>query len=173
MAQVNPGPASSITGNTVAVLTPIYSNVSSASQGNNALRLLAAAKSIPVAGGIGDIAVLPIINSVSFIVTAVYFTNAVGGTAAALTVSLNGGPGVTGTSIVASAALTALTGPTKYVSSTVAESANTSIQIATMGTSGGASNYLYLNSTVVSAAATAVDLFVYGYDISNTLNAAT
>lgn len=173
MAQINPGPASSTTGNTVNVLSPISSNVSSTSQGANAFRLLAVQKNIPVAAGVGDIAVVPIINSVSFIVSAVYFTNAVGGTAAALTVSLNGGPGVTGTSIVASAALTALTGITKYVSSTVAESANTSVQTATMGTSGAASNYLYLNSTVVSAAATAIDMFVYGYDISNVVNAST
>lgn len=166
MPSVNPGPAVTSTVGSEAVLTPLNSTTSSIPQGSNALRLLAVARAIPIAAGTGDIAQLPMINTTSFIVSAVYFTNAVGGTAAALTVSLNGGPGVTGTSFVASAALTNLTGITKYVSSTVAESANTSAQTATMGTSGAASNYLYLNSTQVSAAATSCDLFVYGYDIS-------
>lgn len=166
MAFVNPGPASATTGNTVGLSAAVHTNVSTVNPGSNTIRLLAVGRSIPIAAGTGDIAVIPMLNTTSFILTAVYFTNAVGGTAAALTVSLNGGPAVTGQSFVASAALTNLTGTTKYVSSTLATSANTSVQAATMGASGGASNFLYLNSTVVSAAATTMDLFVFGYDIS-------
>jgi hypothetical protein len=169
MASINPGPAQTQTANTEAVLANNRTTVSSAAWASNTLRLLAVAKAIPITAT-GDIAVVPIINSTSFIVSAVYFTNPVGGSAAALTVSLNGGPGVTGTSVVASAALTGLTASTKFVSSTVAPTAaGNSMQTATMGTSGGASNYLYLNATVASGAATAMDMFVVGYDISPTL----
>jgi len=175
MPSVNPGPASTINANSVATLAPILTpNYDSSGQARSALRLLAVARAIPIANGTGDIAILPMIDTQSFIVSNVTFANAysitngvvTSASAAALTVSLNGGPAVTGTSIVASAALTNLTGNTKYVSSTVAEAANTSVQTATMGTSGTASNYLYLNSTVISAAAQYCDLFVYGYDIT-------
>jgi hypothetical protein len=174
MPSVNPGPASTSNANSVATLAPILTpNYDSSGQARSALRLLAVARAIPITG-LGDIAILPMIDTTSFIVSNVTFANAysitngvvTSASAAALTVSLNGGPAVTGTSIVASAALTNLTGLTKYVSSTVAEAANTSVQTATMGTSGTASNYLYLNATVISAAAQYCDLFVYGYDIS-------
>jgi hypothetical protein len=170
MPSVNPGPATTQTPNLVAGLAVVNTNFKPAELLANPLRLLAVARSIPILG-LGDIAVVPVINTSSFIVTAVYFTNALSATgasasAAALTVSLNGGPAVTGTSLVASAALTNLTGSNKYVSATVAEAANTSVQTLTMGTSGGPSNNLYLNATVVSAAAATMDMFVYGYDIT-------
>jgi hypothetical protein len=166
MPSVNPGPAITSTPSTEAVLTPINSLVSLVPQGANALRLLGVARGVVVNTGTGDIAAIPVLNSTSFIPTFVYFANAQGGSAAALTVSVNGGPGVTGVSIVASAALAALTAPNKYVQGASAVAANTSVQLATMGTSGGGSNYFYVNSTVVSAAATTIDIFVYGYDIS-------
>jgi hypothetical protein len=35
-----------------------------------------------------------------------------------------------------------------------------------MGASSGASNFLYLNASAASTTATAIDVFVYGYDIS-------
>lgn len=175
MANVNPGPAVTSNAAQTAVYAPaITPNFGNVGQGINALRCLAQARQISIAAGTGDIAVIPMINTQSFIVTAVIFANAYSITngvittasAAALTASLNGGPAVSGTSIVASAALTNLTGLTKYVLSTVAEAANTSVQTATMGTSGGPSNYLYLNSTVISGAAQYCDLFVMGYDIT-------
>jgi hypothetical protein len=171
MTSINPGPAVTSTPNSVLVTEPVITQVNSIPQFTSAIRLLALARSIVINSGLGDIAVLPLINTTSFIPTAIYFANALSATgasasAAALTVSLNGGPNVTGTSFVASAALTALTGLTKYVSSTIAISANTSVQTATMGASSTPSNYLYLNSTVISAAAATCDLFVYGYDIS-------
>jgi hypothetical protein len=165
MAGVNPGPAVTNTANTLAGYTTVNSTVSSTGVITNENRCIAIARGVPITGT-GDIAVIPLINCTSFILDQVCFANAVGGTAAALTVSMNGGPAVTGTSMVASAALTNLTGPTKYVFSTIAEAANTSIQAATMGTSGGASNFIYVNATVASAAATTMDIFVYAFDIS-------
>lgn len=176
MPSINPGPAITSTSNTEAVLTNLnIPNFGNIPQGSNALRLLAVGRSIGILST-GDIAVLPLINSQSFILSAIYFTNALlfnaatgtfsSASAAACTVSVNGGPAVSGTSLVASAALTLLTGSNKYVSSTLAEAANTSVQTATMGTGGGASNYIYLNCSVISAAASQLDLFIYGYDIT-------
>lgn len=163
----NPGPATTVTTNTVAQLAAQRTPVSTVNWASNTIRLLAAAKAVPITAT-GDIAVMPVINSTSFIVSAVYLTNAVGGTAALLNVSLNGGPAVTGTSIVApTGALSTLTTSSKFVSATVATTAaGNSVQVATMGASSGASNFLYLNASAASTTATAIDVFVYGYDIS-------
>lgn len=170
MPSVNPGPAITSTANSMLETNPVNTQYNPVPAGTGGPRLIAIARSIPILGT-GDIAVVPIINSTSFVVTAVYFTNALSATgasatAAACTVSLNGGPAVTGQSFVASAALANLTGSNKYVSSTVAVAANTSVQTATMGASSGPSNFIYLNCTVVSAAAATMDMFVYGYDIT-------
>ncbi len=176
MANTNLGPAVTSNASSQAVLAnQVTPNFGEDTQGTNTIRILARGRAIPIAAGTGDIAALPLINCSSFIVTAIYFTNAYSvsaagvvssASAAALTVSVNGGPAVTGLDFVASAALTALTGNTKYVSSTIALAANTSSQTATMGTSGAPSNYIYINSTVVSAAAQFMDCFIYGYDIT-------
>ena len=146
MPSVNPGPASTITPNSMLPVTPVNSLYTLGyPQLAGGPRLIGVARSIPILG-LGDIAVVPVANSTSFVITAVYFANALSATgatasAAALTVSLNGGAAVTGTSLVASAALTNLTGNTKYVSATIAEAANTVVQTATMGTSGAASYF--------------------------------
>ena len=173
----NLGPATTANANSVAVLTPLNQSIGAVSnlpQGTNALRCLAVARSISIAAGTGDIAVVPLINCTSFLPTAIVFANAyqlvngvvTSASAAALTVSVNGGPAVTGTSLVASAALANLTGNTKYVSSTIAVAANTLVLSSTMGAAGAASNYIYVNSTVISAAATFCDFFLFGYDLS-------
>jgi hypothetical protein len=175
MANVNPGPAVTSNAAQTAVYAPATTpNFGNIGQGSNALRCLAQARAVSIAAGTGDIAVIPLINTQIFVVTAIIFSNAysitngvvTSATAAALTVSVNGGPGVTGTSLVASAALTNLTGSTKYVSSTVAEAANTLVLASTMGTSGAPSNYIYVNSTVISGAAQYCDFFVFGYDLT-------
>ena len=175
MANINPGPAVTANASQTAVYAPaITPNFGNIGQGSNALRCLAQARAVSIAAGTGDIAVVPLINTTTFVITAVIFSNAysitngvvTSASAAALTVSVNGGPAGTGTSLVASAALANLTGNTKYVSSTVAEAANTMVLAATMGASGGPSNYIYVNSTVISGAAQYCDFYVFGYDLT-------
>lgn len=168
MANVNPGPASTSTPSILATLAPtVTPNYGNIGQATNAIRLLAEARAVPILGT-GDIAAMPLINTQSFFITALVFTNAllngVSASAAALTVSANGGPGVTGISIKASAALTTLTGQTAFVLATVVPVI--SLQSATMGTGGLGSNYIYINATVASAAANTMDVFMYGYDIT-------
>jgi hypothetical protein len=173
MPSVNPGPAVTSTPNsllaTYQVNTQYYDGYPIF---GNALRILGVARSIPILG-LGDIAVVPVVNATQFVVSAVVFSNALSAagasaSAAACTVSLNGGAAVTGQSFVASAALTNLTGNTKAVSSTVVASATFPNMVLTsgMGTSGAASYNFYLNCTVVSAAAATMDMFIYGYDLT-------
>ena len=175
MPSVNPGPALTQNANTLLELTPINTVVSTTPVGSNALRVLAIGRTINILSTTGDIAVLPIINTFFFQLQQIIFTNplvtATGlfGSAAACTVSVNGGAAVTGRSLVASAALTNLTGAEPgnlAVQSTLVATANTAYRTATLGTSATASNFIYLNSTVVSATANTLDLFVYGYDLS-------
>jgi hypothetical protein len=176
MPSVNPGPAVTSNPNTMLAASAVNSlfQITSGTPGafTSALRLLAVARSSPILG-LGDIAVVPVINTTQFSVSTIVFSNALTATgasasAAALTVSLNGGPAVTGQSFVASAALATLTGQAKAVSASVVATATfpNMVLTSTMGASGGASNFLYLNATVVSAAAATMDMFVYGYDLS-------
>ena len=178
MPTVNPGPAVTGNVNAVADYIPVNSTVSSIPGATNALRLLAVQRAIPIAAGLGDIAVIPLINVTAFVPFYALMSNALSGSplvaasGAALTFSLNGGPGVTGTSIIATHAATNLSGGTMYLPTLVAGTLlitnYTSVTngIAAIGTGGAGSNFLYLNSTVVSAAATQADFWLWGYDLS-------
>src|SRR5277367_1287490 len=114
MANVNPGPASTSTAATVAVLTPqniLGSTVPG--QGGNALRLLAVGRAIPL-GGTGDIAVLPIINSSSWaVVTFVWTTGLIAGVPGSVAAASVGGwsaAGGTGTALRTAGVLTGVNG---------------------------------------------------------------
>ena len=135
--------------------------------GTNALRCLAVARSVNLLTT-GDVAVVPLINTFAFFLTTIYVTNSqlngASASAAACTLSINAGPAVSGTSISASAALASLTASNVMLSRTIAPTG--SLQTATMGPSSSASNFFYINVTVVSAVAATADFFFYGYDIS-------
>jgi hypothetical protein len=169
MPTVNPGPAITGNPNAVASFIPVNTQVSSTPTQTNVIRCLALARAVNVLQT-GDVAAMPVINASSFIVTAIIIMSSITnvGSAAACTVSVNGGPAVTGKSFVASAALAALTAPGLYVSSalTAAVAAPNSVQTATMGTTGLGSNFIFVNCSVVSAAAATLDIFVYGYDVT-------
>jgi len=156
MPTVNPGPAVTQTLNTVDVLTPVNTTNNPAVQGSNALRLLATYRDMPVSG-LGDIA-LPVINATVWAPVSVAITNSklagVSGSVATATLSVNAGPGVTGTSLRASAALTNNTAATAFIT---AASATTNVAAT--------SQTIYVNVTVAVATGT-VDIFIYGYDLS-------
>ena len=118
---------------------------------NQSLRLLAVYQGVN-ANVTGD-TVLPIINSTTYSVKNVVFTNA----SISLTTAAAGvftAPAAGGTAIVANAALSALTGPTVVSERTVATTAAQTGQ------------NLYVNVGTAQGAAATFDVYVYGYDLT-------
>jgi hypothetical protein len=135
----NPGPATTVTNHP--------SNLAS----NQAIRLLASYQGVNV-NATGD-TVLPVINTNSYGVSNVIFTNA----SVSLTTAAAGlftAPSAGGTGIVANAALSAMTASTVVSQRTVASTA--------LQTGGN----LYLNVGTAQGAAATMDVYVYGYDLS-------
>jgi hypothetical protein len=135
----NPGPATTVTNHPSNLAT------------NQAIRLLASFQGVNV-NATGD-TVLPILNTGSYSVSNVIFTNA----STSLTTALAGvftAPSAGGTGIVANAALSALTGSTVVSQRTVASTAAQTGQ------------NLYVNVGTAQGAAATMDVFVYGYDLT-------
>ena len=135
----NPGPATTVANHP--------SNLAS----NQAIRLLASYQGVNV-NATGD-TVLPVINTNSYGVSNVIFTNA----SVSLTTAAAGlftAPSAGGTGIVANAALSAMTSSTVVSQRTVASTA--------LQTGGN----LYLNVGTAQGAAATMDVYVYGYDLS-------
>ena len=135
----NPGPAVTISNHPIQLGS------------NQAIRLLASYQSVNV-NATGD-TVLPILDTGSYSVSNVIFTNA----STSLTTALAGvftAPNAGGTGIVANAALSALTGATVVSQRTVASTAAQTGQ------------NLYVNVGTAQGAAATMDVFVYGYDLT-------
>jgi hypothetical protein len=135
----NPGPATTVTNHPSNLAT------------NQAIRLLASYQGVNV-NATGD-TVLPILNTGSYSVSNVIFTNA----STSLTTALAGvftAPSAGGTGIVANAALSALTGATVVSQRTVASTAAQTGQ------------NLYVNVGTAQGAAATMDVYVYGYDLT-------
>lgn len=135
----NPGPATTVTNHPSQLAT------------NQAIRLLASFQGVNV-NATGDI-VLPILNTGSYSVSNVIFTNA----STSLTTAAAGvftAPNAGGTGIVANAALSALTSATVVSQRTVASTASQ------------AGQNLYVNVGTAQGAAATMDVFVYGYDLT-------
>ena len=135
----NPGPATTVTNHPSQLAT------------NQAIRLLASYQGVNV-NATGD-TVLPILNTGSYSVSNVIFTNA----STSLTTAAAGlftAPSAGGTGIVANAALSALTGATVVSQRTVASTAAQTGQ------------NLYVNVGTAQGAAATMDVFVYGYDLT-------
>ena len=135
----NPGPATTVSNHPIQLGT------------NQAIRLLASSQGVNV-NATGD-TVLPILDTGSYSVSNVIFTNA----STSLTTALAGvftAPSAGGTGIVANAALSALTGATVVSQRTVAS------------TAAQAGQNLYVNVGTAQGAAATMDVFVYGYDLT-------
>ena len=135
----NPGPATTVTNHPSNLTT------------NQAIRLLASYQGVNV-NATGD-TVLPILNTGSYSVSNVIFTNA----STSLTTAAAGlftAPSAGGTGIVANAALSALTGSTVVSQRTVASTAAQTGQ------------NLYVNVGTAQGAAATMDVYVYGYDLT-------
>ena len=135
----NPGPAVTISNHPIQLGS------------NQAIRLLASYQSVNV-NATGD-TVLPILDTGSYSVSNVIFTNA----STSLTTAAAGvftAPSAGGTGIVANAALSAMTSASVVSQRTVASTA------ALSGPN------LYLNVGTAQGAAATMDVFVYGYDLT-------
>jgi len=135
----NPGPA---------VTTTSHPQVAGT---NQTLRLLASYQSVNC-NVVAD-TVLPIINTSSYSISNVIFTNA----STSLTTAAAGlftAPSAGGTAIVANAALSALTAASVVSQRTVASTAAQTGQ------------NLYFNVATAQGAAATCDVFVYGYDLT-------
>ena len=135
----NPGPA---------VTTTSHPQVAGT---NQTLRLLASYQSVNC-NVVAD-TVLPIINTSSYSISNVIFTNA----STSLTTAAAGlftAPSAGGTAIVANAALSALTTASVVSQRTVASTAAQTGQ------------NLYFNVATAQGAAATCDVFVYGYDLT-------
>ena len=135
----NPGPATTVSNHPIQL------------GANQALRLLASYQGVNV-NATGD-TVLPILDTGSYSVSNVIFTNA----STSLTTAAAGlftAPSAGGTGIVANAALSALTGATVVSQRTVASTASQTGQ------------NLYVNVGTAQGAAATMDVFVYGYDLT-------
>lgn len=135
----NPGPATTVTNHPSNLAT------------NQAIRLLASYQGVNV-NATGD-TVLPILNTGSYSVSNVIFTNA----STSLTTAAAGvftAPNAGGIGIVANGALSALTSATYVSQRTVASTAAQTGQ------------NLYVNVGTAQGAAATMDVFVYGYDLT-------
>ncbi|HEY2002160.1 MAG TPA: hypothetical protein VGG80_07565 [Acidobacteriaceae bacterium] len=158
MTTVNPGPAQTLTPNSVLTTIPVNTQVNSNPVLTNALRLLGVVRGINLSVT-GD-TLLPILNASSYSVANIVVTNAqisgAGGSIASASIGVFTAAASGGTAIKAQAALASNTSQTVVFQATVASTAlilpNTTPN-------------LYVNCGTALANATA-DIFVYGYDLS-------
>lgn len=161
MANINPGPAVTGNANSVATYTPVNTQTNSNPQAADAIRLLAVGRNLNV-NQTGDIGVLPVINSNRWNVQAVVATAAAGGvfpnagTSVAIAVcSAASGAAVT---IVAPQILSGLVA---YGGTTVGYRFTVQ-NVSFVGTG----QNIYVNCQTTAGTAAALDVFIYGYDLS-------
>lgn len=167
----NPGPASFSLPQSQAVLAPIVNPLTNAVggpiQGTNALRIIAAARSVSLAAT-GDQAIVPVINTLSYNPLYVIVTNAqlagVGGSIATAALGVWTGAAQTGTNIMANATLTTNTSQAFVLKATVVAGTLTTAIFVTPGLAGANGN-IYVNVGTALATATC-DVFVLGFDLT-------
>jgi hypothetical protein len=152
MPSVNPGPASSQTQSTVAVVTPVSTTNNPVVQGSQSLRLLGVVKGLSVAT-IGDPIKMQIINATTWVPTIVITANA-SVTMATATVGLYTAAAAGGNAVLTVAALTGQT-----------TNGFVYVRAATAVTAAQTAQSLFVNVGVAVATGT-VDLYLYGYDLS-------
>lgn len=157
MPSVNPGPATTITANTVAEYTPVNTLQKPVEVGTNALRLLGVARGVS-GNSTGDTAVMQIINSGSWLpvnmVTANGQVSGVAGSIATLALGLFTAASAGGTAIKSNAALSSNS------------AANSAISTATTVTAVAQSAQSVFINVGTALANSTLDVFLYGYDLT-------
>lgn len=153
----NLGPASLVTQQAVAVVTPVSTSNNPVVQGAFSYRLLAVARSVPLSV-VGDAAIMQVINSTAWvpalIVTANGQVSGVASSVATAAIAVNSGASGAAPVIKANAALT-----NNSAANSAIALATTIVNLANFAQS------LYINVGTALANAT-VDVYLYGYDVS-------
>lgn len=157
MPSVNPGPASTSTPNSVAVVTPVNTQTNPTPQGSNAYRLLGVARGVSLAAT-GDAATMSILNSGSYAPALIVTSNG----------QVSGVPGSIATAALGVFTAAAAGGSAIKANATLANNsaAGSAIALATtIANLAFTGQTLYINVGTALANAT-VDLFLYGYDVT-------
>ena len=154
----NLGPASTVTANTVAALTPVNTQTNSNPQEGNQIRVLASGRGINV-NSTGDVGVLPVVNSSRWNVQAVVAANLSNAAGASVAIAVCSAPLGAATTIVAPVILSGLVagfgGATTAYRPTVQN-------ISFVGTG----QTIYVSCQTTAGTACTLDVFVLGYDLS-------
>lgn len=157
MPSVNPGPATTLTPNSVATLTPVNSLQKPVEVGTNPLRLLGVARAVS-GNSTGDAAVMQIINSTYWLpvnmVTANGQVSGVAGSIATLALGLFTAAAAGGTAIKSNAAL----GSNSAANSGI-------VTATTVANVSQTAQSIYVNVGTALANST-LDIFLYGYDLT-------
>ena len=157
MANINPGPASTVTQNSLATLTPVNTQVNSNPQEANQIRVLASGHALSV-NSTGDIGVLPVVNATRWNVQAVVASNLSNGAGTSVAIGLYTGALQVGTTIVSPVILSGLVA---FGGATVAYRP-TVVNVSFVGTGSN----MYVNCQTTAGTACTLDIFVLGYDLS-------
>ena len=157
MANVNPGPASTGTQNTVAGYVPVNTQVNSDPLLGDALRCLAVGKAISV-NSTGDVAVLPIKNSSRWNIQAIVAANLSVGAGTSVAIGFYTAALQVGTTISSPGILSGLVAYGGVTTAYRPAVANVSFV--------GTGSNIYVNCQTTAGTACTIDIFVYGYDLS-------
>jgi hypothetical protein len=157
MANVNPGPATTGTSNSVAEMIAVNTQVNSNPAGSNAIRCLAVGRGLNV-NTTGDIGVLPVNNASRWNIQAVVASNMSVNAGTSVAIGLYTGALQVGTTIVSPVILSSLQafgGVTVAYRPTVINT-----------TYAGTGTNIYVNCQTTAGTACTLDVFIYGYDLS-------
>lgn len=153
----NLGPASTVTANTVAALTPVNTQTNSNPQEGNQIRCLAVGRGLSV-NSTGDVGVLPVINASRWNVQAVVAAGLIVNAGTTVAISLNSAAAGAGTTIVSPVVLSSLVA---FGGATVAYRP----VVANVSFAGTGQN-IYVSCQTTAGTSCTIDVFVMGYDIS-------
>lgn len=157
MSGINLGPAVTNTANSVATLTPVNSTSNSNPQEQDQIRALAIGKGLNV-NQLGDIGVLPIINSTRWNVQSVLVSNMAVNAGTTVAIALCSAPLGAAVTIVAPVVLSSLVA---FGGVTVAY--RPVVQNVSFAGSG---QTIYVSCQTTAGTACTIDVVVMGYDLS-------
>jgi hypothetical protein len=157
MSGINLGPAVTNTANSVATLTPVNSTSNSNPQEQDQIRALAIGKGLNV-NQLGDIGVLPIINSTRWNVQSVLVSNMAVNAGTTVAIALCSAPLGAAVTIVAPVVLSSLVA---FGGVTVAYS-----PVVQNVSFAGSGQTIYVSCQTTAGTACTIDVVVMGYDLS-------
>lgn len=157
MSGINAGPAITNTANTVATLTPVNTQTNSNPQEGGQIRALAQGKGLNV-NALGDIGVLPVINSSRWNVQSVIVSNMTVNAGTSVAIAVCSAPLGAAVTIVAPIILSGLVA---FGGATVAY--RPTVQNVSFA---GTGQNIYVSCQTTAGTACTIDVLVLGYDLS-------